>query len=138
MIFTFLNLFFLSVVYAVTPNEIVQLTPPPTIENIKPLTQTISGFLYERGTKIPLSDVNIFILPYKMKSISEKDGHFTFSNVPIGEFEFVVNLAGYDKLTVKDKKLSTESESIRKLYLEKISYSNFETRIIGNKHNNRP
>jgi hypothetical protein len=46
---------------------------------------TVSGQLLERGTKKPLKEVNIFILPHKIKAVSDERGNFKFDQVPRGE-----------------------------------------------------
>jgi hypothetical protein len=93
----------------------------------------IKGVLFEKGTKIPLGNVNVFILPHKLKAISNGSGQFVFAEVPEGDFSFIVNLSGYQKLESKDDQSADEVNYVRKLYLEKVSYSGFETTVVGEK-----
>jgi hypothetical protein len=88
---------------------------------------TISGRVYEKGTRNILKDVNVFILPHKLKATSNKEGYYQFENVPEGEFEFVINNSGYLKLSekIKDKKESYD------LYIEKEFYDVYETVVTG-------
>lgn len=81
------------------------------------------GRLFERGTKKNLSDVNVFLLPHKLKSITSETGNFSFSEVPEGDCTFVINLTGYQKY----EKPCTSGT----IYLEKISYTGFETTVTG-------
>jgi hypothetical protein len=86
----------------------------------------IEGKLLERGTRKPLKDVNLFLLPHKLKVTTIENGEFKFENVPEGECEIIVNLTGYQKyskLNICDK-----SQPLN-IYLEKVSYTSFETTV---------
>jgi hypothetical protein len=93
----------------------------------------IKGTLFEKGTKIPLANVNVFILPYKLKAVTDQSGQFIFNEVPEGDFSFIINLSGYQKLESKDEQSLEDVNYLRKLYLEKVSYSSFETTVVGEK-----
>lgn len=85
----------------------------------------ITGKLIERGTRKPLKDVNVFILPHKLKAVTNEDGSFKFDNVPNGQFDFIVNNSGYIRLK---QKTSTDTNEYT-LYLEKEMYGIFETTV---------
>lgn len=87
--------------------------------------EQVSGLLLERGTRKPLKDVNVFILPYKLKTVTDEFGKFVFDNLPAGDFEFIVNNSGYIRLTQKSSTDQKEST----LYLEKEVYGVFETTV---------
>jgi hypothetical protein len=89
-------------------------------------TQTLQGVLLERGTRKPLKDVNIFILPYKLKTTTNDDGKFIFENVPDGECELIINLTGYQKY---QKENICEKKENLNIYLEKVFYTTFETLV---------
>lgn len=108
----------------------VQNLEPQFIGNSKVF---IRGILFEKGTKIPLANVNVFLLPHKLKAVTDISGQFRFDDVPGGEFSFIVNLSGYQKLEMSDEQTADEVNYLRKLYVEKINYSSFETTIVGDK-----
>lgn len=87
---------------------------------------TIQGKLVEKGTRKPLKDVSLFILPHKLKAVSLEGGEFRFDNVPAGECELIVNLSGYNRL---EKKISCENTDQLNLFLEKTFYTGFETTV---------
>lgn len=92
---------------------------------------TIEGRLFERGTKRPLANVNLFILPHKLKATTDAKGQFKFEHVPTGPFRWVINASGYLKLDRADE-LASENPTAnprRTLYLERERYSGFETTI---------
>ena len=89
----------------------------------------LSGIVYERGTRKPLKDVNVFILPEGAKATTNAKGEFAFQKAPSGSKEWIVNVAGYKRLKkifVYDK----ETKGI-KLYLERKSYVELQTTVIG-------
>lgn len=92
-------------------------------------TGRIEGVVLERGTKRPLSDVNVFILPHKLKATSDAQGRFVFDKVPVGDFQYIVNLANYKKYEAPGSiDLSTLSKQIRVL-LERANYQVFEITV---------
>jgi hypothetical protein len=87
---------------------------------------SLEGTLLERGTRTPLKDVNIFLLPHKLKAVSDLKGRFVFTQVPVGECELVVNLSGYKKYS---RTFSCTEGASFKIFLEKIFYTTFETTV---------
>ncbi len=92
---------------------------------------TIQGRVLERGTKVPLKDVSVYLLPHKLKGITDDKGFFQVTDVPNGPFQFVINLPGYQKLEVDDEQNTEEDNNSRILYVERENYSSFETVIVG-------
>lgn len=89
---------------------------------------TIKGRLLEKGTRIPLKDVSLFILPHKMKAVSDQQGNFTFGHVPAGDCQFIVNLTGYVKY---DNSIPCSATEDMTIYVEKRFYASFETTVTG-------
>lgn len=89
-------------------------------------TVSIKGNLLERGTRKPLKDVNVFILPHKLKAVSNEKGEFQFTDIPKGSCEFIVNLTGYQKY---QKSQNCENVDNLNIYLEKVFYTTFETTV---------
>ena len=87
---------------------------------------TIKGKLLEKGTKKPLKDVSVFILPQKIKAISDDKGFFILENILDGECELVVNLTGYNKY---QKVMPCMETNNLEIYLEKKFYTSFETTV---------
>lgn len=91
---------------------------------------TVSGVVIERGTKIPMTQVRVFILPHRLVAETDSQGRFEINNVPEGDFEFVVNQSGYLKFQEPD---STENAGRRTLLVQRESYTGFETVVVGQK-----
>jgi hypothetical protein len=89
---------------------------------------TVSGKLVERGTRKPLKEVNLFILPHKIKAVSDERGNFIFDKVPKGECELIINLTGYKKFV---KQNICVSNQVLEVFLEKVFYTSFETTVTG-------
>lgn len=94
------------------------------------LAGPIEGVLLERGTRKPLANVNIFILPSTQKTTTAEDGSFKFETVPEGVFQWIVNLTGYEKLEQNFEVTPENAHDRVKLYLEKSSYQVYETTIV--------
>ncbi len=90
----------------------------------------IEGVLFEKGTKKPLADINVFVLPAKLKATTDASGKFVIEKVPAGEFNFIVNATGYLKLE-KRETLASGVTLKRTLYLERASYQGLETTVVG-------
>ncbi len=87
-----------------------------------------SGSLLERGTRTPIKDANIFLLPMKLKSVTDEKGQFNFSEIPTGDCDVIINVTGYAKF---EQKMNCDSIKDRTIYLEKKFYKNFETTVKG-------
>lgn len=90
---------------------------------------SIRGKLVEKGTRKPLKEVNLFILPHKIKTQTSESGEFIFENVPKGECNLIINLSGYNRFDQND--FCTEQRTDERIYLEKKSYTTFETTVTG-------
>ncbi len=101
------------------------LTAPPVF------AATIEGILLEKGTKTPILEANLFLLPSTLKATTDPAGRFRFGDVPEGEFQFVVNLTGYEKLEQNDFQSNSDPSPLRTLYLPRVSYQVYETTIYG-------
>ncbi|MBI2518973.1 MAG: carboxypeptidase-like regulatory domain-containing protein [Bdellovibrio sp.] len=87
----------------------------------------LHGRLWEMGTKKPLAQANLFILPYKLKATTNQKGEFSFSDVPKSSCQIIINISGYKKFEEKDLCLADQDNL--NIYLEKISYTTFETTV---------
>jgi hypothetical protein len=89
---------------------------------------TIEGTLLEKGTRKPLADVSVFILPHKLKATTTSTGSYKFENVPAGSCQLIVNLTGYIKLEKNENCQETKNQQ---LFLEKKFYTSFQTTVTG-------
>lgn len=97
----------------------------------------VQGRVVEKGTQRPLADVNVFLLPLKIKAVSDANGIFVFNDVELdsiqaGPKQIVINLTGYRRFEAEvDLTLPEKSRDLGTLFIEKVQYSGFETVIIG-------
>ena len=80
---------------------------------------TVKGVLLEKGTRKPLKDVSVFILPHKIKAVTTEKGDFLFEAVPAGSCTLIINLTGYEKL---ERDLDCGKTPNLNFYLEKKNY----------------
>ena len=97
----------------------------------------LEGTLLERGTRKPLEGVSVYVLPQKLKAQTTLGGKFVIDQETPekfeGEFKWVVNFPGYQKLTLSDQ---SEDTTPRTLYLERETYQVYETTIVGQQGKN--
>ncbi len=93
----------------------------------------LKGQLLEKGTRRPLANINIFILPEKWKATTDAQGFFEFTEKPNAESEVIINQTGYKKWSKKISMIADENDSSKqhKFYLEKESYNYLETTVTG-------
>lgn len=92
---------------------------------------TVRGTLVEKGTRTPLSGVNVFVLPAKLRATTAADGSFEISEIPDGDFQWIVNHWGYERLELTDSQQSEGLNAPRTLSLEKSNYAEYETVVYG-------
>jgi hypothetical protein len=88
---------------------------------------SLKGQLLEKGTRNPLKDVNIFVLPHKIKVTTGSDGSFEIPVIPKGDCEIIVNQVNYNKLSKIN--ICDSSNTALLLYLEKTFFTTFETTV---------
>lgn len=103
----------------------------PQTEANKNQSFNFKGRILEKGTGIPLKEVNVFLLPLKLKTQTNNLGDFNFENLTPGEYQLVLNLSGFKKFE-KNISISDETKNL-KYFIEKESYLSFETTVIGQK-----
>ena len=86
------------------------------------------GTLLEKGTRKPLKDVSVFLLPAKIKAVTDTKGQFKFESTPEGDCTVIINLSGYNKFERSVKCAEAEKLTV---YLEKVFYTSFETTVTG-------
>lgn len=103
--------------------------PPIAAENKASesiLEAEVAGQVFEKGTRKPLSEVNVFILPQKIKATTDKNGFF--KAVVSGEqnVEVIINVTGYNKY---QRYLNLKEVLPTQYFIEKTSYNFFETTV---------
>lgn len=86
--------------------------------------------LLEKGTRTPISDASIYIMPETTSQVTTSKGKASFPNISCTEHQWIVNVTGYGRLDIK-KTISTQSSYT--LYLERLDQSSFETVITDDK-----
>jgi hypothetical protein len=88
---------------------------------------SLQGRLRERGTKRPMKQVNIFILPGQFKVTTDDRGLFSVAQIPVGDCRVIVNQADYQRLELQN--VCQKSQDNLEWYLERASYHAFETTV---------
>ena len=91
------------------------------------LAQTYQGKLLEKGTKKPLADINIYLLPEKIKSTTNKKGEFVFPQINQETSTIIISVPDYQRF---EKSFSPEKLP-PVIYLEKEFYDVYESVVVG-------
>ncbi|MGE4232727.1 MAG: carboxypeptidase-like regulatory domain-containing protein [Bacteriovoracia bacterium] len=89
----------------------------------------IRGVVVEKGTRKPLADVRVYLLPQKIVAQTDAEGRFEIDNVPEGKFQWVINVTGYNRYEESDEIQKDQENLERKFFLERDSYLVFETTV---------
>ena len=98
-------------------------------------TQTLRGRVIDKQTNVPLPGVNLIILDEEptIGTITDSEGYFEISGLPIGRIKVGVSMIGYHKKTLPNVQLSSGKETILNIQLEEKIY---ETELVVVKANN--
>ncbi len=100
-----------------------------SLEAQSPRTSTISGFVYDKSTGETLIGTNVYLKNSHLGSITDNNGYFVISNVPVGKQKLVASYVGY-KTAEKDIDVNG-SGGIIKLYLTPAAYKVGEVIVKG-------
>jgi len=84
--------------------------------------------LLEKGTKIPLTDVDVYLLPDGVSEVTDSKARALFKNLPCQKHDWVVNLAGYKRLDFQETLDGNETAT---LYLQVQSESLYRTEVVA-------
>ncbi|MGZ3697822.1 MAG: TonB-dependent receptor [Bdellovibrionota bacterium] len=91
----------------------------------------VVGIVQERGTKKPLTGVNIYLLPDHTKAVTDEKGHFQIDHFPEGPVQWTIRLSGYQNFDQADVQKADQPNPPRYLYIEKLSYQDYETTVLA-------
>ena len=89
---------------------------------------TLRGKVNLKGTRESISNVNVFLLPHRLKATTALDGRFEIPDVPSGPAQWVVNAQGYLRLE-KNFEVTEAENPVFKLLLEPSQIPDYETTI---------
>ncbi len=70
--------------------------------NSQQLTGTIEGSAIDQSTQNPLIGVNIIVLNTSLGAVTDTDGKFIISNIPVGNYSVQFRMVGYSVFTKTD------------------------------------
>ncbi|MBC7741546.1 MAG: TonB-dependent receptor [Bdellovibrionaceae bacterium] len=84
----------------------------------------------EKGTQVPLKELSVFILPDKLKVTTDYQGRSEIADFTLAEGQIVISTTGFLRY---EKTFNFSEQRNIIIYLEKESYSAFETIIVDTK-----
>lgn len=106
------------------------LFPAAHAQEVAPEQCNIAFTLLEKGTRKPISDASIYLMPETTSQITDKSGKATFSSLSCAEHAWVFNVTGYVRMDFKKTIRTSDTQTI---YLQKIDQSVFETIVTDDK-----
>src|SRR2546428_3864212 len=97
------------------------------------LTQTIRGKVTNKEIQEPLPNVSIQLLGTELSTISDKDGSFKFSDVPVGRYILKATILGYKPTMVPCVIVSSRKELILAIEMEESVIELKEVAVTVNK-----
>ncbi|WP_158027289.1 TonB-dependent receptor [Labilibacter marinus] len=91
------------------------------------------GKVIEKESREPIIMANVLILELNRWQITDENGYFSFSNIPQGNYTFIVNILGYTSIEQRLELLSNTNSALFKL--EKLSLQIEEIVVNGEEAN---
>lgn len=112
----------------VLDDDPTQIPPSEAVEDSETSADLCDAVLRlrERGTKKPIANVNIFLLPDGQKEVSDDKGEVRFENIPCGENAWVVNAVGYERI---DKKEILPQNQKIELFAQPLTENLYQSRV---------
>lgn len=101
------------------------------------LTLEMQGQVLEKGTRQPLKMVNVYLLPLKLKAITDDKGRFEFRDFNLEGLsgEIVINVSGYKRFTKTMNWPAPDIKMESTFFVERESYRYQETTVRGLREN---
>ena len=93
---------------------------------------TISGIILDKDTRLPLSDVNIFLAHTTIGAASDHIGKFRIESAPEGIYDLIFDCMGYETKSIKIQIIQSQALSFTVELKPKI-YSTDQIQIIAEK-----
>lgn len=90
-----------------------------TLSYSQQITQTIRGTILDQDSQIPLIGATVIVIGSDpvIGSVTDMDGHFRLSNVPVGRVNLKVTYIGYEDRVIPNLLLGSAKEEIVKVEL---------------------
>jgi len=90
----------------------------------------INGYVFDKSTGKPIEDVNVYIANSTWGSSTNREGYYSFREIPNGTHELVVTTIGYEYKTKKIQ-ITAGSEYKNDFYIEPVIYETETTLVEG-------
>jgi hypothetical protein len=87
--------------------------------------------VFEKGTRIPLREVSVFVLPEKLKAETDLSGQATVKGITNPSSQIVISLSGYKRF---EQSINIDQDLTMTVFVEKESYASFETVVTDAKN----
>lgn len=91
----------------------------------------LQATVFEKGTRIALKNTNVFILPEKLKAVTDESGKITVKDIQEETVQVVISVTEFLRF---EKTVNLKEKSDFVFYVEKENYNSFETVVIDQKN----
>ena len=98
------------------------------------LTQQLRGTIVDRQTKNVIADASVMIKDAKLIAISDSNGKFSFSKIPIAKYDLVISKVGYQNTLMNGIELNSGKEVVLDIELEEAVTILKEVTVSSNKN----
>jgi len=98
----------------------------------KELISNFKGYIKERGTRKPLTDITLYIEGTPYTAVSDRKGHFEFYSLPPAEYKINVPTLDYEKFQTDEIVVEGQITEVT-YYLEPKVYGTLEVVVRGKK-----
>jgi len=112
----------------------------PTLSEAQNLKQTIRGQVFDKQSQVTLPGATIVISNTNpiVGVTADADGNFKLPNVPLGRVSLVINMLGYQPVSLSNLSITAGKELILKIEMEEQVYKVKEVVITANKLKTQP
>lgn len=95
-----------------------------------PATCWAKFIVLEKGTRSPITDASVYLMPETTSQITDNNGKVSFDTLTCQEHQWIFNVTGYVRMDFKN---TLQKNSTFTIYLQKIDQSAFETVVTDDK-----
>lgn len=92
----------------------------PARTNAQVITQVVRGTVYDRESQVPLPGANVVVLSTNpvMGAVSDAEGKFRLSQVPVGRHNIQVSFLGYEPYSIQEIMVTSSKEVVLNIELK--------------------
>jgi len=104
----------------------------------QPLTQQLRGTVVDQLLQRPLAGATVRLPGQSQAVVTDAEGNFRFTALPIGSYRVEVSYAGYKEVILENVFLNTGKETVLQIAMETAVHTEAEVVVKANSRKNKP